>query len=135
MKDKIFKIICIINILMAIIVFILVDFVLYKDIAMKYDSTNYLALIIIEVINIIFGILLFRKGKKKLIHILYIAFIIIIIFIPIYHNGYYFAPTGPNSYLMGLAFNDNYLDVYGINLKQATENLMLFNHSVKMQAE
>lgn len=65
MKDKIFKIICIINILMAIIVFILVDFVLYKDIAMKYDSTNYLALIIIEVINIIFGILLLEKVRKN----------------------------------------------------------------------
>lgn len=115
MKNKIFKIIWYISIIIEVIVFIAVNFV-YKDTYKIYNSTNYLLLIIIEVINIIFGILLFKKSESKLVFILYTIFIIITLFIPIYHNGNTYAPTGPKSYLMGLAFEDRYLNIYGINI-------------------
>ena len=115
MKNNIIKIIWCISIIIEVIVFIMVNFV-YKDTYEIYNSTNYLLLIIIEIINIIFGILLFKKSESKLVFILYTIFIIITLFIPIYHNGNTYAPTGPDSYLMGLAFEERYLNIYGINI-------------------
>jgi len=115
MKKNIFKIIWIISLIIEIIVFIKVDFV-YKDTYEIYNSTNYVVLLIIEIINVIFGVLLFKNKENKLIYVLYVIFAIIIVFIPIYHNGNTNAPTGPDSYLMGLAFEERYLDVYGINI-------------------
>ena len=61
--------------------------------------------------------LFFRKNNTtKSYMIIYLIFILIIFFIPIYHNGNTYAPTGPNSHLMGLAFNERYLNIYGINI-------------------
>lgn len=115
MKNKIFKVIWCVSIIIEVIVFIIVNFV-YKDTYEVYNSTNYLVLVIIETVNIIFGILLFKKSESKLVFILYTLFILITLFIPIYHNGNTYAPTGPKSYLMGVAFEERYLNVYGINI-------------------
>ena len=76
MKNKLFKIMLIISMIIEILVFIMVNFI-YKNTYEVYNSTNYLALAVIELINIIFGILLFNKKNNKLIKILYIVFIII----------------------------------------------------------
>ena len=92
MKNKLFKIMWIISMIIEILVFIMVNFI-YKNTYEVYNSTNYLALAVIELINIIFGILLFNKKDNKLIKILYIVFIIITFLIPIYHNGNTYAPT------------------------------------------
>lgn len=124
-KNKLFKIMWIISMIVEILVFIMVNFI-YKNTYEVYNSTNYLALAAIELINIIFGILLFNKKNNKLIKILYIVFIIITFFIPIYHNGDTYAPTGPGSELMGLAFKERYLNVYGINIIRIFEFIRWF---------
>ncbi len=101
--------------IVEVLVFIMVNFI-YKNTYDIYNSTNYLALAVIELINVTFGILLFNKKNNKLIKTLYIIFIIFIFFIPIYHNGNTYAPTGPGSEFMGLALKERYLNVYGINI-------------------
>lgn len=113
MKNKIFKMIWSISVIIEIIVFIMRDFV-YKDEIL--DSTNYLLLIIIEIINIIFGILLFKKRENKLIYILYIVFVVITLFIPIYNIGTTYAPTGPGRELMGLCVEYRDVNIYDIDI-------------------
>ena len=55
MKNKLFKIMWIISMIIEILVFIMVNFI-YKNTYEVYNSTNYLALAVIELINIIFSI-------------------------------------------------------------------------------
>ena len=115
MKKTILKIFWLVNIIIEVVIFLIVNFA-YKDTYEVYNSTNYLVLIIIEIVNIIFGILLLRKSESKIVFILYIIFVIITLFIPIYHNGNTYAPTGQDSHLMGLAFKERFLNIYGINI-------------------
>ena len=117
MKSKIFKIIWIISLVMPIIAYLIVNKKSYD----VYNSINYLALIILEIINILFGIFLFLKKENKMLYIIYVIFIIITLIIPIYHNGNLYAPTGPGSELMGVAFKERYLNIYGINIIGLTE--------------
>ena len=82
-----------------------------------YTNTNYLILCIIQTINIIFGILLFKKMKNQLIYILYTIFLIITLFIPVYSSSYTYAPIGEKSEYMGLAIGKQDLNIYGINIR------------------
>lgn len=125
MKNKIFKIIWIISFIIPTITFLIVN-IIKKGTYEVYYSTNYLVLIIFGIINIIFGILLFKKEVKNLILMLYIIFIIITLFTPVYHNVNTYAPTGPRSELMGLAFNERYLNAYGININKLTSYMPIF---------
>ena len=115
MKNKLFKILWCISIIVAIIVFVIVGIV-RKNSYDVYNSINYILLAIIEIINLLFGFLFFKKTENKIVYGFYIIFIIITLLIPIYHNGYTYAPTGPRSYLMGLALEAKYLNIYGINI-------------------
>ena len=115
MKNKLFKILWCISIIVAIIVFIIVGIV-RKNSYDVYNSINYILLAIIEIINLLFGFLFFKKTENKIVYGFYIIFIVITLLIPIYHNGYTYAPTGPRSYLMGLALKAKYLNIYGINI-------------------
>lgn len=115
-KDIVLKIACIIFVLISIGVFVKTNIIL-SDTYDLYNETYYLQLIVIEVINIIFGLLFFRTKKITNKYIItYLVFLLIIFCIPIYHNGNTYAPTGPNSYLMGLAVDERYLNIYGINI-------------------
>lgn len=115
-NGKVLKIVWLISFIISIVVFVMTAIVL-SDTYEIYNETYYLPLLIIEIINIIFGVLFFRKNKiTKSYVIIYLIFILITFFIPIYHNGNTYAPTGPNSHLMGLAFNERYLNIYGINI-------------------
>lgn len=113
--NKLLKIIWGLSVIIEIIVFIGTNIIL-KDTYEVYNSTNYLALIIIEIINIIFVVLLFKKSDSKLVHVLYIIFIIITLFVPIYHNANTYIPAELGSELMGLAIKERYLNIYGINI-------------------
>lgn len=121
MKNNLFKIIWTISFIVQLIIFILVGFV-YKNTYVIYNDIYYVALSIIEIINILFGILIFKKSNK-LINILYVVFALIVIFIPVYHNANTEAPKGPNSEFMGLAINERYLDAYGINIKKIIDKV------------
>ena len=115
-NGKVLKIVWLISFIIPIVVFVMTAIVL-SDTYEIYSETYYLPLLIIEIINIIFGVLFFRKNKiTKSYVIIYLIFILITFFIPIYHNGNTYAPTGPNSHLMGVAFNERYLNIYGINI-------------------
>ena len=115
-NGKVLKIVWLISFIISIVVFVMTAIVL-SDTYEIYNETYYLPLLIIEIINIIFGVLFFRKNKiTKSYVIIYLILILITFFIPIYHNGNTYAPTGPNSHLMGLAFNERYLNIYGINI-------------------
>ena len=116
MKNNLFKIIWAISSIVQLIIFILVGFA-YKNTYIIYNDVYYVVLSIIEIINILFGILIFKK-TNKVINILYVVFTLIIIFIPVYHNANAKVPTGSNSELMGLAIDERYLDVFGINIKE-----------------
>ena len=122
MKNKIFKILWIISLLIPIITFLFVNIIKRKTYQI-YNSTNYLGLIIYFILNILFGFLFFKNYKNKIIYILYITFIIFTLCVPIYHNGNMYAPTGPRSNLMGVAFQERYLNVYGINIIRLTSNM------------
>ena len=113
MKNKIFKIIWIISLIIELLVLIIKFF--NKN---TYETFNisYLPFAIVELINILFGILLFKKDNNKLIKVLYIVYIIITFFIPTYQIGKTYAPTGPGSERMGLAYEEKNLNVYGINI-------------------
>ena len=115
MKNKIFKIIWIIGIISSVITFLIINIVNRNNYEI-YNTTNYLTLIILEIINLTFGILLFKKTDSKLLYIIYSVFIIITLLIPIYHNGNTYVPTGPRSELMGIAFKERYINMYGINI-------------------
>lgn len=115
-KDIVLKIVCIIFVVISIGVFVKTNIILSNTYDL-YNEIYYLQLIVIEVINIIFGLLFFRTKKITNKYIItYLVFLLIIFCIPIYHNGNTYAPTGPNSYLMGLAVNERYLNIYGINI-------------------
>ena len=115
MKNKIFKTIWIIGIISSVITFFIIN-IINKNNYEIYNTTNYLMLIILEIINFIFGILLFKKSDSKLLYIIYTIFIIITLLIPIYHNGNTYAPVGLGSELMGIAFKERYINMYGINI-------------------
>ncbi len=115
MKNKLFKILWCISIIVAIIVFVIVGIV-RKNSYDVYNSINYILLAIIEIINLLFGFLFFKKTENKIVYVFYIIFIGITLLIPIYHIGYTYAPTVPRSYLMGLALEAKYLNIYGINI-------------------
>ena len=115
-KIIVLKIVCIIFVVISISVFVKTNIILL-DTYDLYNETYYLQLIVIEVINIIFWLLFFRTKKITNKYIItYLVFLLIIFCIPIYHNGNTYAPTGPNSYLMGLAADERYLNIYGINI-------------------
>lgn len=75
---KIFKIIFIIITLLHILGFILVN--------TFYIDMNYLPLLVIEIINIIFGIIIFKKDENKWLYLSYILFVIATFFIPVYEE-------------------------------------------------
>lgn len=113
---KALKIVWIISFIISIVVFIITTIVLSATYE-TYNEIYYLPLIIIELINIIFGVLFFRENKiTKTYVIIYLIFVLITFFIPTYHNKTTYAPTGPNSYLMGLAFEEKYLSICGIDI-------------------
>lgn len=115
-KDIVLKIACIILVVISIGVFVKTNIIL-SDTYDLYNETYYLQLIVIEVINIIFGLLFFRTKKITNKYIItYLVFLLIIFCIPIYHNGNTYAPTGSDSYLMGVAVDEGYLNIYGINI-------------------
>jgi len=82
-------------------------------------SSNKILIIILELINL--GIaLLVVKNKDKLgikYIIILILYLMVIIPIPCYNMSRTYAPTGPKSEYMGLAFKRTYRDIFGINLK------------------
>ena len=125
MKNKIFKIAWTISFIIPIITFIIVN-IIKKNTYEVYESTNFLLLIIFTIINITFGVLLFKNNVKNLIYILYIVFIITTLFLPIYHIGNTYAPTGLRSEFMGLAFDERYLNIYGINIIKFTSYIPIF---------
>lgn len=115
-NGKVLKRVWLISFIISIVVFVMTTIVL-SDTHEIYNETYYLPLLIIEIINIIFGVLFFRKNKiTKACVIIYLIFILITFLIPIYHNGNTYAPTGSNRQLIGLAFNERYLNIYGINI-------------------
>ena len=80
-NDKVLKIVWTINFIISIIAFVMVTIVL-SDTYEIYNETYYLPLLIIEIINIIFGVLFFRKNNTtKSYMIIYLIFILIIFFI------------------------------------------------------
>ena len=114
---KVLGIISILIPLIAIYIFVQPTYTLIQNGPTYYDI-NYVILIILEILNIFFTILLFIKKEniKKIICILYCIYIFISIMIPIYHIKDTRTPTGPNSNLMGLAVVDVYKDIYGIDI-------------------
>ena len=125
MKNKIFKVIWILSLLVQIAVFVLVTIV-FKNSYDVANVTNFIALAVIEVINIILGILLFLKKDNKAIYVFYIIFVIISLLIPIYHNGNYMAPSGQGRELMGVAYNERFLNIYGINIVRLIDFIRKF---------
>lgn len=123
-KDIILKIACIVFIVMSVYIFVRTNIMFVSSIYDGYTETYYIPLIAIEIINIVFGVLFFRTKEITNKHmIIYLLFLLIIFCIPIYHNGYTYAPTGPDSYLMGLAFEERYLDIYGLNISELVKFL------------
>lgn len=114
-EKKVLKCIWSITFIITIITYLIVN-IINKNSYEVYNSTNYFALITFEIINIIFGIVIFSNSTKRIISILFIVFIIITLCVPIYHNANTYAPTGPGSELMGLAIKERYLNIYGINI-------------------
>lgn len=123
-NNKIIKSISILFIIVPLCMFIIFN-VIIKDSFDVYNSTNYIAFTIIELLNIFFSIIIFRSKEQinKLLIIIFIIYIIITFFIPVYHLGHTYAPTGPGSELMGLALKQNYRDIYGMDI---TELVQLF---------
>ncbi len=121
-KNIILKIVCIIFIVISVYVFIRTNFMFVSSIYDGYTETYYITLITIEIINIIFGVLFFRTNKITNKHIItYLAFLLLILCIPVYYQGRTCLPTGPDSYLMGVAFEEKYLDIYGLNISKLVE--------------
>ena len=118
MKNKILKIIWSVIIIFQIIVFIFDRLGILYHWYDTYFNTNYLVFCIIELINITFGFFILKQKENthRRLRILYLIFIIIIFFIPVYEYGNTFAPSWTNSELMGLGVKRRYLNVYGINI-------------------
>lgn len=123
-NNKIIKSISILFIIVPLCMFIIFNVIL-KDSFDVYNSTNYIAFTIIELLNIVFSIIIFRSEEQinKLLIIIFIIYIIITFLIPVYHLGHTYAHTGSGSELMGLALKQNYRDIYGVDI---TELVQLF---------
>ena len=97
---------------------ILWTIIFFEEIVVAYFFINkvqiFYSLIIILIINVIFGFLI--KKPNKLISILFILYLMILFFVPIYNTSYTYAPTGPNSHLMGLAYAEEIRNIYGVNI-------------------
>lgn len=116
MNKFVLKIVWIVSIIIMIIANIHINLQNYEI----YDNTNYILMGAIGSVNLVFGLyIFFRKNEKyKLLTSLYLIFLIAIFFIPVYHNGNTYAPIGPNSNLMGLAFKERYQNIYGITISK-----------------
>lgn len=122
--NRLIKLISILFVIIPICMFVLFNVIL-KNSFDVYNSTNYIIFSIIEILNIIFAIVIFKSKEhiNKLLIIIFSIYIIITFLIPVYHTGHTYAPTGPNSELMGLALKQNYRDIYGVDI---TELVQLF---------
>jgi len=122
-KDKVLAFVWIVSFIITIVVFIMTTIVL-SDTYETYNETYYLSLLIIEIINIIFGVSFLKKKKTTKLYVgIYLIFILITFFIPTYHNVNTYAPTGPNSHLMGISFEERYLNIYGVNITKIIDGL------------
>lgn len=114
------KIIRIVSIVFAVVpvCMLLLFKVILKNYFDSFNITNYILFLIIEILNIIFAIIFFLSKDKirKPLLALFIAYLIVTFLVPVYHLGRTFSPTGPDSYLMGLAFNEDYRDIYGVDI-------------------
>ena len=116
---KFFQLISILFVIAPICMLLLFNVIL-KDRFDSYNITNYIIFSVIEILNIVFVIIFFISKEKirKLLIVLYIAYLIVSFLIPVFHLGYTYPPTGPNSELMGLCFEEEYRDVYGVDITE-----------------
>ena len=116
---KFFQLISILFVIAPICMLLLFN-VSLKDRFDSYNITNYIIFSVIEILNIVFVIIFFVSKEKirKLLIVLYIAYLIVTFLIPVFHLGYTYPPTGPNSELMGLCFEEEYRDVYGVDITE-----------------
>ena len=115
-QNKILKVITMLNLIIPIIVLIFFQ----NKATIVPCLTSYNKVLIIELINLIFIIYLFKVKKyNKVVILLFLLYIIIIAMIPVHIYQEAVAPTGPFSYLMGLALGEkHYYNLYGIEITQ-----------------
>ena len=109
MKNKILKVISIILVIVPIIVYIL-------EKMNNVNQINIIALCILETINILIMLYVFKKNVNNILIGFIICYAIISCLIPVYSSGYQYAPTGQYSDLMGVAYKYIDRDIYGIDI-------------------
>lgn len=114
------KVVRIISIVLCIIPICV--FIYFETMGQKmFDiySSNKILLLILELLNIVVTFFIFKKRDKlnSKIYVVLIIYLIIIAMIPCYNTSKTYAPTGPQSELMGLALERHLRDMFGIKLK------------------
>lgn len=119
-QNKILKVITMLNLIIPIIVLIFFQNTATIVSNSLASVTSYIRVLIIELINLIFIIYFFKVKKyNKVVILLFLLYIIIIVMIPVYVYQEAVAPTGPHSFLMGLALGEkHYYNLYGIEITQ-----------------
>lgn len=124
MDNKIIKIVERI-IAVVLVVFPIIMLIINCNFVDKIDSAGTKDLYInwtfylIEIINIIILIYTFKKKTRNIVtEIILVVYIVITFFISAYGFVETYAPTGPNSYLMGLAIKKTDKNIYGITIKE-----------------
>lgn len=120
----ILRVLFIILSVIPIITFIIFNFAIKNNAGVFSNNTNILAFIIIELINILITILLFKNKNDVGVSfsIITLIYIVISIFIPVYSVVNTYAPSGENSYLMGQSVEKEYKNIYGIDITKIFNN-------------
>ena len=89
----------------------------------SFYSTNYIAFAVIEILNIVFAIVIFisKDNIRKPLLVLYIVYSFVTFPVPVFYIERTYAPTGPNSELMGIALDKEYRDIYGVDITGLAE--------------
>ena len=120
--NRVFRIISLALVIVPIIMLLLFNVILTGS-SDSFYSTNYIAFAVIEILNIVFAIVIFisKDNIRKPLLVLYIVYSFVTFPVPVFYIERTYAPTGPNSELMGIALDKEYRDIYGVDITGLAE--------------
>ena len=120
--NRLFRFISIALVIVPICMLLLFNVIL-KDSFDTYCSTNFILFSVIEILNIVFAIVIFKSKDniRKPLLVLYIVYSFVTFPVPVFYIERTYAPTGPNSELMGIALDKEYRDIYGVDITGLAE--------------
>ena len=115
--SRIFRIISIVLATVPICLLLLFNVILKGSSETSY-STNFILFSVIEIINIVFVIIIFKSKDniRKPVLVIFIAYAIITFLVPVFRVQHAYKLTGLKSDIPGIAVDYEYRDIYGVDI-------------------